>query len=377
MNILKLKDLTKDALKELNRLQTGKKRLVKTGYESVDSHIGGLLNGDILLFSGLSGHGKSETLFEFKDNVLNTDINPDAKDYVFLDISLEMKVFNIVLRALHRNMNKSKKKILFETFTEEEQEICKIYFESTQDDRQYISQAPSTPDELYLKLREFLLEHINKKAVFIAIDHILLLLGADKKGVIDNTMEYLNRLKLEFDNVYFIVISQLNRSLLARVAEKNNASCPNSGDLYGSEFMQQAASYSIIVFNAFKVGISQFMKVNPDFYDYLSEHFGEKDDKNDKVSFNTIGKLFHVVTKVREGDAVFKDIFIKDMKMDDVTKEILQSKPKVDLLAAAPMFKPKPIDLTFSIKDESKNKLEPIEDIWDEHDTEEKDDMPF
>lgn len=344
MNIQKLKDVTKGALKELNNLQTGKKRLVKTGFEAIDSHIGGLLNGDILLLSGLSGHGKSETLFELKDNVLDIHINPDANNYVFLDISLEMKIFNIVLRALHRKMNKSKKKILFETFTDEEKEICKLYFESTQDDRQYISQAPSTPDELYPKLRNFLLEHTDKKAVFISIDHILLMIGADKKGVIDNTMEYLNRLKLEFENVYFIVISQLNRSLLARVADKNNASCPNSGDLYGSEFMQQASSYSIIVFNAFKVGISQFMKVNPEFYDYLSEHFGDLDTKHDKVSFNTIGKLFHIVTKVREGDAVFRDVFIKNMKMDDATKEILYKQPKDNIMEDILSFKPKAID---------------------------------
>lgn len=331
MQIRPLKEVTEEAFKELKKLQTGQKRLVKVGFDSVDSHIGGLLNGDILLFSGLSGHGKSETLFELKDNVLDTNINPDALDFLFLDISLEMKVFNIILRGLHRRMTKSKKDILFNEFSDEEKEVCKKYFESTMDDRQYISQSPSSPEELYKHLKVFLSEHKDKKAIFVAIDHILLLNGADKKGVIDNTMEYLNQLKLEFDNVYFIVISQLNRSVLSRVADKNNMASPTSADLYGSEFMQQAASYSVIVFNPFKVGIQQFMKVNSEFYDYLSDHFGEEDSRTGKVSFNTLGKLFHIVTKVREGEAVFKDIFIKNMRMEEDTKKKLELKPSISV----------------------------------------------
>lgn len=365
MQIRPLKEVTEEAFKELKKLQTGQKKLVKVGFDSVDSHIGGLLNGDILLFSGLSGHGKSETLFELKDNVLNTAINPDAMDYVFLDISLEMKVFNIILRGLHRRMTKSKKDILFTEFSDEEKSICKQYFESTQDDRQFISQSPSTPDELYKHLKVFLAEHTNKKAIFVAIDHILLLNGADKKGVIDNTMEYLNQLKLEFDNVYFIVISQLNRSVLARVAEKNNMASPTSADLYGSEFMQQAASYSVIVFNPFKVGIQQFMKVNSEFYDYLSEHFGDEDSRSGKISFNTIGKLFHIVTKVREGEAVFKDIFIKNMRMEADTRLKLENRAlsptSTPAFPTIPIFNQTTTDSTLP-----EIKYEDLKGLWDE-----------
>lgn len=335
MEIRPYKELTEDALKELYKFQTGQKRIVRTGFDSVDSHLGGMLNGDFLLFSGLSGHGKSETIFELKDNFLSTELNPEAKDFVTLDMSLEMRVFNIVLRSLHRKMTKSKKKILFEKFTEEEQKIAKKYFEDSQDDRQYISQTPATPEELYKGLKQFLTTHKDKKAVLVIIDHILLLSGNDKKGVIDNTVEYLNQLKLEFDNLYVCIVSQLNRSVLSRVSEKNNSAMPTSADLYGSEFMQQAASYSIIIFNAFKVGIQQFLKVNPDFYEHLSEHFGDVDQKNNKVSFNTIGKLFHIVTKVREGDAVIKEVFIKNMRMEESVKEQLTLKPS---LTSTPSF---------------------------------------
>lgn len=348
MQIKPLKELTKEALIELKLLQDGKKKLVKTGFEAIDSHIGGMLGGDILILSGLSGHGKSESVFELKDNFLDEKINPDAKDFVTLEINLELKIFNVVIRALHRRMTKSKKKILFEGFNDEEKQICEHYFNSTQDDRQYLSQTPSTPEELAKGLDEFLSQHTDKKAVLIILDHILLLSGADKKGVIDTTMEILNQLKLKYSNVYFCVVSQLNRSVLARVSDKNNSATPTSADLYGSEFMQQAASYSLIVFNAYKVGIHQFMKVNPDFYEYLSDHFGETDSKG-KVSFNTMGKLFQIVTKVREGEAVFKDIFIKDMRMDESTKKILTENkastiklPEFNINTTAPLEPPQP-----------------------------------
>lgn len=319
MEIKPLRELSKAAFTELKELQSGKKRLVKTGYDFIDTHIGGLLNGDITIISGLSSHGKSETLFRMRENILNKEINPDADDFVFLDISLEMKIFNVILRGIHRKLEKSKKNILFEEFTEEEKQLVNDYYKSLQDDRQFVNQSPTTPEEFYNSAREFLLEHKDKKAVIISIDHILLLSGGDKKGVLDVTMELINKLKLEFENSYYIVLSQMNRSLVGRAAEKDINSTPNSADLYGSEFMQQTASYSIIIFNPFKLGINEYSKVNAKQYDYLEEHFGEIDKKG-KVSFPTLGKLFFNVIKVREGDAVYKDLFIEDMNVPNLEK---------------------------------------------------------
>jgi archaellum biogenesis ATPase FlaH len=354
MNIQPLKTLIKSASLELKALQSGDKKLLKTGFECIDTHIGGLLPGDIVLLCGLSSHGKSEMLFRMKENILNRDINEESKDYVYLDISLEMKMFNIFLRGVHRRIKKSKKKILFEEFTEEEKEIANTYYNSLKDDRIFMVQEKVTPKSFREGVIKFAEDNRDKKGIIISLDHILLIAGNDKKAVLDEVVECMNELKLIYGNLYFIILSQMNRDLLKRVDEKSNKTTPNSGDLFGSDFMQQAASYSIIIFNAFKVGINQYMKVDPAFYDYLSEHFGEEDKKKNKVSFETLGKLFYHVVKVREGDSVFKDIFIEDMEMDSETREKLLNSRKEVVDTSVPTFEvktPEPIfDMSYANK---------------------------
>lgn len=320
MKIQKLKDLAVGAFRELKLIQTGKKKLVKTGEEMIDCHLGGLLPGDVILLSGLSGHGKSETLYTIKRNILSTEVNEEASEYVFLDMSLEMKIFNILLRGMHSRMDKKKSEILFNEFNEDEKVIAKEYFDSLQDDRQYVNQSPASPLEFYTATREFLEEHKDAKAVFVTIDHILLMTGADKTKVIEQTIEYVNLLKLEFENVYFLVLSQLNRKLYDRVDEKSNRSAPSAIDLFGSSFMDQIASYNIMLFNAYKAGIEQYMKVNPERYSYLEKYFGDEDTKG-RRSFNTIGLIFFHIEKTRESDDPYRDIFVKEMNLSEEQKE--------------------------------------------------------
>lgn len=334
MKIQKLKDLARGAFAELKKIQTGEKRLVKTGEEMIDGHIGGLLPGDVILLSGLSGHGKSEELYTLKRNILNKEINEEAEDYIFLDNSLEMKIFNILLRGIHDKMGKKKSEILFNEFNEDEKEIAKSFYESLQDDRQFVNQSPSTPLEFYESAREFLLEYVDKKAVIISIDHILLMTGVDKTKIIEQTIEYINLLKLEFENVYFIVLSQLNRKLYDRVDEKSNRSAPNATDLFGSSFMDQIASYNIMLFNAYKAGIEQYMKINPERYDYLDKYFGEEDTKG-RRSFNTTGLIFFHVEKTRESDDPYRDIFVKEMTLTEEQKGRMK---EPEVVTKAPTF---------------------------------------
>jgi hypothetical protein len=361
MNIQPLKSLIKAASQELSKLQSGENKLVKTGFECIDTHVGGLLPGDIVLASGLSGHGKSEFLFKLKENLMNVEINEEAKNYVYLDISLEMKMFNIFLRGVHRRLKKSKKRIMFEGFTPEEAEIANNYYTSLKDDRIFMVQEKVTPKSFRDGVINFAEQHRNKKAIFISLDHILLISGNDKKAVLDEVVECMNELKLIYGNLYFIILSQMNRDLLKRVDEKSNKTTPNSGDLFGSDFMQQAASYSIIIFNAFKVGVNQYMKVDPDFYDYLSEHFGEEDKKKNKVSFDTLGKLFYHVVKVREGESVFRDIFIEDMQMDSETREKLLNSRKEVVDSSMPSFDTKTPEPIFDIQHHTNNTLNQLQ----------------
>lgn len=325
MGIQQLGIAAKDSFKYLKKLQDGDVELIKTGYNFIDDHIGGLLKNDIVVVSGLSGHGKSELLFRLRENILDTEINPSADDFVWLNYNLEVKIFNVILRGLNRRLRKKKKEILFNAFSEDEKTVVKTYFEELEDKRQYVNQDSVTSEEFYTTCRVFLENNRDKEACHISFDHVALVGDSDTSKGIEKLIAYINKLKLEFDNSYFYAISQLNRNILARVNEKDNRAAPNAGDLYASSSMDFISSYNIVVFNAYKLGIEQFLKVNPDRYDYLSEHFGEEDSKG-RVSFNTMGKLFYKVIKTRESDEPWKDWYIEDM---DISKNDLE-KMKTD-----------------------------------------------
>lgn len=324
MEIKRLREHTTQAFEYLKKLQTGEKRLPRTGEEFIDSHLGSILPGDVILISALSGQGKTETLQRMKKKILSKEVNPDSDSYIFLDISLEMKVFNLILRASSQLLNKKKSQVIFEEFTAEEKIKVKEYYESLNDDRQYLCQSATSPKEFYDGVSKFLDEHVDKEAVFISLDHVMLLSGHDKQQLLEQLCEYINQLKLKYHNVYFILISQNNRSLLSRISEKNNNSAPNAGDVFGSSFLDQLCSFNIILYNPFKMGISQYMKVSPDRYDYLSEHFGEEDSKG-KVSFNTTSKIFVHLIKTRESDNPFRDIYVINMDISEEDKKSLST----------------------------------------------------
>lgn len=321
MRFKKLGELTDQALRELNSIQQGKKLLVKTGFPMIDDHLKGLLPGDCVVLSGLSGHGKSETLFRIRDNVMSSEINPDASEYIWANFNLEVRSFNVTLRSLNRKLGKKKQDILFNPFTEDEKVKVKEFFEGTKDERQYVCQDNVTATEFYNISRELLLENTDKKAVNISFDHAALVNSNDTQKGIEELIKYVNQLKLEFHNAYFYIVSQLNRSILGRIAERNNNACPNASDLYASSAMDFISSYNIIVFDAHKVGISEFLKVSEDRYDYLEEHFTDADAKS-KVSFHTEGKLFYKVVKTRESDCGWRDLYVieKDISNEERDK---------------------------------------------------------
>lgn len=367
MKIRKLREYTTEAFSELKKLQTGDKVLPKTGFDFIDNHLGGVLPGDVILISSLSGVGKTETLHTMKKNILDIKINPNAGNYIFCDFSLEMKVFNVVLRGISNITNKKKSEVLFNEFTKEEKKKVKTYYEGLNDDRQYISQTPTTPSEFYTAASEFLEGHKDKEAVFLSVDHVLLLSGSDKQALLEQLSENINQLKLRYENVYFILLSQNNRGLLNRIAEKNNAAAPNASDVFGSSFLDQLCSFNIILYNPFKLGISQYMKVNPSRYDYLENHFGEEDSKG-RVSFETEGKIFAHVVKARESDIPFHNIFVINMNLPQEEIEKITEKKT----------KPQAPNFTKQIEENPYKGIEPNFDLGNSFDNKSSNvDVPF
>ena len=328
MNIRKTSTLVEEAKRGILAINNSERTLPRTGFDCVDSHIGGLLPGDVVLFSGLSGHGKSETLYRVRKNILDKKINPEADEYMFIDLAFEMKALNILLRGVSKEMGKSKRSVLFDKFTEEELEKMNEYVNSLKDDRQFTVEEPAPPEDFYHDMCILLdSEHSrSKKGIFIAIDHMLLLEGSDKQKVIEKTIESINKLKLKFDNVYFILLSQLNRNLLQRAEDKNNKAQPNATDLFGSSFMDQISNYNIILFDAYKSGIEQYCKLNPIRYEYLKEHFGEEDSKG-RYSLIAEDRIFYHVEKARESDNPYKNIFV-EVKETNLDNEDLMTRAR-------------------------------------------------
>lgn len=229
MAIQKLGDLATKAFVFLNKLQQGTEQLLLTGYPCIDEHIGGLLPGDAVAISAPSSHGKSEMAFRIKENILNVKLNPSAENFVWLEYNLEVKVFNVILRGLNRRMKKKKRDIISKEFSSEEKKTCAAYFEETQDKRQFVCQESVTADEFYETTHAFLKENADKDACCVSFDHTALIGDRNKTEGIERLISYMNRLKLEFENVYFFPISQLNRNFLDRVEERSNRSAPNAG----------------------------------------------------------------------------------------------------------------------------------------------------
>lgn len=316
MAIVRVKDVINKEVRQIQKYQTGEIKPVRTNRPHLDGTLTGLLPGDIVVVAGASGAGKTYELQTIRENIMNSEINPSAEKYVFLDYSFEMKLFNLVLRGLSKHLDKPKKEILLQEFDDKEKELAGRYIDTFRDNRFFLEENPCTAEEFYAETKKFLEKHRDKEKVFVAIDHMALFKNGKggKKDAVDAAGEAINQLKREFDNPIFILLSQLNRGILGRIAENDSNSAPNRSDLYQSDTMFHLADYLVVIQNPHRLGISEYMKVRPDRYPYLEEHFTEPKGSSQKVSFHTIGRIFYHVLKVREEEVVFDDLFIESVE---------------------------------------------------------------
>jgi len=319
MPIYKTKDLIRKQTDILLKYQSGEINIVKTGRDHIDATLTGLLPGDIVVIAGASGSGKTFELQTLRENIMNVDINPNAENFVFLDYSFEMKLFNLILRGISKILNKAKQLILLNKFKEEERPLVNRYIKTMSDDRFFIDETPCTAEEFLTQTREFLEANRDKEAVFVAIDHMALFKSTgDKKASIDKVVEGINILKREFENAYFILLSQLNRGILGRIKDKDINAMPNRSDVFQSDTMFHIADYLVVVHNPHRLGITDYLRVNPRIYEMLSDFFSAETGTSRKVSFRTFGNIFFHVLKVREGEVVFQDIYIEEIHSENV-----------------------------------------------------------
>lgn len=320
MQIQKFRDLTKKAFQEIKQYQIGNKGIIKTGLPYFDD-VFPVVNGSVIVFSAGSGIGKSFTLAKMVDNILNKELNPTSDNFAVLNISLEMRVLSLVLRGMAKNIkSKSKKEILLQEFTDEEKVQAKAYFDSLQDDRVSISQVPTTPNKFYEGCKEFLELNKDKDSVIITVDHLALISGdsgESRNTIIEKFIERVNDLKMEYENVIFILLSQTNSEMIKRAKDKDIMAQPQPSDLYYSQFTFQVADFVAVMTNPTRLGIKEYSKVDPERYPNLQKFFLEEDLKG-RVSLEPFGVNYVHLLKCREADGMYLDIYAEELNIPDV-----------------------------------------------------------
>lgn len=345
MKIKKFKDVAIGALREIKDYQSGKKKIIKTNRPYLDDHFP-VVNGSVITISAPSGVGKTFELLRILRNVMDVSVNPDAMNYVCLNVSLEMKIFNIVLRALNSKLNKKKIDIVLKDFSEDEKLLVREYQEYISDDRQYITQEPITAEEFRKGCKEFLDEHKDKESVFIGFDHLALIKrgSGSKNDSIEGVMEVINDLKMEYHNAVFILVSQTNSDIEKRADEKSRRSQPIKSDLYYSGFTFQVSDYVVVMVNAYNLGLKSYSKVDMERYPNLEKYFVEIDEKKGKASLETYGVIYYHLLKVREAEnGMYLDIYAEDMKIDGVEEKRAKRRDELsDELLSMPSFEDAP-----------------------------------
>lgn len=317
--IKSVKDVSKEALKKLAAYQRGEFTPVVTGRAWLDEVFGGLLPGDVITIAGQSGGGKSFEEQRIKNFIMDVDNNASSANSVWLSYSLEMRFLSTMLRDLNQKTKKSKKKILTESFSEEEVEMLSKYKRTLQDGRFFINEEVITVNQFKEMTIAFCEEHKDKENIFISLDHIALFKGGDdKKAIVDAIVEVINEVRKVYTNTYWFILSQLNRNILGRIKEKDMMAMPTRGDIFQSDTMFFISDYVYVSHNPYRLGMKEFLKVNAEVYDYISEHFSEV--KNGRASFETLGKIFYIVLKSRESDVIFNDIFIENIEIKNKEK---------------------------------------------------------
>lgn len=190
----------------------GKRKLIKTGFPSVDNFLGGLAQGGLYIIAARPGVGKSAFGVAVADMI--------ARNRKCLYVSLEMTADELNARriAAFSTSPCSFGKLLFGTTTEEEDlSVINACAELSQRNLYIVASPYMTVSDLGMKIRE-------AEAEVVVVDYLGLLTGSDKKASeydkITQISGDLKRLAKQRGCV-IIALCQLNRE---------SANTPQNGD---------------------------------------------------------------------------------------------------------------------------------------------------
>lgn len=305
--------LAKEAFKELKKFQDGTRKLLKTGRDYIDCHIGGLKPSDLVLIAAGSGVGKTYEFIRVLNGIMNEEINPLAKNFVSLEFMLEMKFLDLIVRETSAITKKKKRQILTESFDEYEKQLIQDYYNTLKDGRRFVVEESVNTEEFEIICEDFCEKNKDKDAIIISIDHLALMLAKGKENPLKETVIITNKLRKKYHNVFFIYLSQLNRD--REIAERNNIMVPRTSNIFGSSEFEFLSSYVVVMANPFKDGVEEYMKVREDRYPELKQFMVEGTRGN--YHFNTLGNIFYHVLKIRESDVPYNNLHIESMNLSE------------------------------------------------------------
>lgn len=308
------KALVEEAAAKLLKFKSGEFKPIKFRKDFVNQALlGGLFPGTVFGIAGSSGHGKTTLMQELEDDILNEELNPNCKNYMVLRNNYEMSVFKLFLRALKNKLGRKISDILgTNPFSEEEMTMFNAIKQRESDPRIKYFENPTDPHTWFQITEAFIKAHQHIEHIVITIDHIALVKQtmAGKKDAIDNLIEYINYLKNKYENVSFIILSQLNREIESRENASNSA--PRKGDLYQSDFLFQLSDVILVVHNPFKLGVKEHMVVPQDMYTQFNQYKTNPDKRSS--TFRTRGLIFYHFIKLREDDdGTILDLWIEEL----------------------------------------------------------------
>lgn len=311
------KQAVKESYKELLKYHSGDIKPLVTGLDYFDDIIGGVYPGDFITIAAPSGVGKTHLLNRLIDNFYSIPQNSWAQ-ITTLHYSWEMRNLFTLVRKLSEALHKPKKDVILQGFNEGEERIAADVCRRLINQDIFLEEDTKTPEQVEQQVREFLEERKDKHFVIITFDHSALIdvSSRSEKGSIDDLIKRLNKIRKEYKNCVFLILSQMNRTLDARLVPRTNEAIPMRNDLYGTDFLFHISDVVIALERPARKGVKEYMKFKEDTYPHLQKYF-TSGSLSEWRSFKTKGLLFFFYIKLREGQSDDNNLHIEELTTTD------------------------------------------------------------
>ncbi len=234
-----MEDLVKAGLDKLEKRQ-GQDLIIPTGYAPYDDQFGGLVCGELLIFGGRPGMGKSVWL-----NQLAMQVSQQVPVLYFgFDQSMDIQAYRMLSYLTDITVDK----ILQQRLTDDERkQLNQAYTDLKEKHKLFLNDSGNDSISVFESMCE---EHISKHGVkVILIDYLQLLSSRRNSGSreaeIGSISRHLKNIARKH-NVAVVALSQLSRAVETRGGDKR----PQLSDLRESGAIEQDADKVVFMYRA-------------------------------------------------------------------------------------------------------------------------------